>query len=241
MLFSSLLEDSSGKAMPITSEMSDTGWKTTSPRTWSSSFSRSRMLRSGMMISLMPLRLAARIFSLRPPMGMTRPVSVSSPVIASAGLIVSSRYIDQSAEKSVMPADGPSLGVAPSGIWMCTDSSSKKERSSPRRYASFFSVDHAMDTDSCMTDPSCPVTFISPFIGMASASISSTSPPMLVHASPIAVPGLSALTISSAGKMGLPRYFSTLRPLIDTGSFMLPSPSSISRATLRMILSIDFS
>ena len=70
---------------------------------------------SGMSTVLMPPRCAARTFSLRPPIGSTRPRSVISPVIARSwrtGMRVSA---DTSAVAIVMPADGPSLGIAPSG------------------------------------------------------------------------------------------------------------------------------
>ena len=65
---------------------------------------------------VMPARCAARIFSLRPPIGSTRPRSVISPVIAT-----SLAHRDRAAAPTtsavaiVMPADGPSFGMAPSG------------------------------------------------------------------------------------------------------------------------------
>ena len=66
----------------------------------------------------MPPRCAASTFSLSPPIGSTRPRSVISPVIATS---LAHRDACQSAETSavaiVMPADGPSLGIAPSGTW----------------------------------------------------------------------------------------------------------------------------
>ena len=46
----------------------------------------------------MPLRCAASTFSLMPPTGSTRPLSVISPVIANAGRIGRSRNSDASAE-----------------------------------------------------------------------------------------------------------------------------------------------
>ena len=63
----------------------------------------------------MPPRWAARTFSLRPPIGSTNPRSVTSPVIATSwrtGIRVSA---ETSAVAMVMPADGPSFGIAPSG------------------------------------------------------------------------------------------------------------------------------
>ncbi len=70
------------------------------------------------MTSLIPARSAARAFSLSPPIGSTRPRRVISPVIATSrrtGMPVSE---EMSAVAIVMPADGPSFGIAPAGTWM---------------------------------------------------------------------------------------------------------------------------
>ena len=70
----------------------------------------------------MPPRWAASSFSLRPPIGSTSPRSVISPVMATSqrtGMPVST---ETSAVVMAMPALGPSLGVAPSGRWMCMSS-----------------------------------------------------------------------------------------------------------------------
>src|SRR5215217_2237758 len=63
---------------------------------------------------------AADAFSLRPPIGRTRPVSVSSPVIAVSSRTQRSSTSDRSAVAIVMPALGPSFGIAPAGTcrWM---------------------------------------------------------------------------------------------------------------------------
>ena len=68
----------------------------------------------------MPARLAARIFSLMPPTGSTRPRSVISPVMARWSRTL--RWVSAEAIEvtMVMPAEGPSLGVAPSGTCTCT-------------------------------------------------------------------------------------------------------------------------
>ena len=66
----------------------------------------------------MPTRCAASAFSLSPPIGSTRPRRVISPVMARSlrtGRRVSAEII---ASAIVMPADGPSFGMAPSGRWM---------------------------------------------------------------------------------------------------------------------------
>ncbi len=67
----------------------------------------------------MPARCAARAFSLRPPIGSTWPVSVISPVIATSLLTGVPVTSEQIAVAIVTPADGPSLGIAPAGTWMC--------------------------------------------------------------------------------------------------------------------------
>ena len=70
------------------------------------------------MASKMPARWAASSFSFSPPMGSTLPRSVISPVMAMSrrtGILVSALA---SAVAMVMPAEGPSLGMAPSGT--CT-------------------------------------------------------------------------------------------------------------------------
>jgi hypothetical protein len=79
-----------------------------------------------------PERCAARILLLRPPMGSTRPRRVISPVIATSlrtGMPVSVLTI---AVAIVIPADGPSLGIAPAGTWMCRVFFSKTSRGMPR-------------------------------------------------------------------------------------------------------------
>ncbi len=71
----------------------------------------------GISTVLMPPRSAASSFSLSPPIGSTRPRSVISPVIARLaliGILVSTETIEVTI---ATPAEGPSLGVAPSGTW----------------------------------------------------------------------------------------------------------------------------
>ncbi len=68
----------------------------------------------------MPPRSAASSFSFSPPIGSTRPRSVTSPVMAISrrtGMPVSTETIEVT---MATPADGPSFGVAPSGTctWM---------------------------------------------------------------------------------------------------------------------------
>ena len=68
----------------------------------------------------MPLRRAAMVFSFSPPMGSTRPRSVTSPVMATPARIFRPVRAESMAVVTAMPAEGPSLGTAPSGkcTWM---------------------------------------------------------------------------------------------------------------------------
>ena len=87
-------------------------------RTSSGTSSRSGPLRSGRTTSVSPARWAASTFCLTPPMGSTRPCSVTSPVMPTTERTGTSRSRLTSAVVMVTPADGPSLGTAPAGT--CT-------------------------------------------------------------------------------------------------------------------------
>ena len=63
----------------------------------------------------MPARRAASAFSFKPPIGSTLPRSVISPVIATLFFTGSPENAESTAVAIVMPAEGPSFGVAPSG------------------------------------------------------------------------------------------------------------------------------
>ncbi|CKS28721.1 Uncharacterised protein [Mycobacterium tuberculosis] len=83
--------------------------------TFSGMSCRSLAFSSGISTVLMPPRSAASSFSFSPPMAVTSPRSVISPVIATSlrtGMPVSA---DTKAVVIAAPALGPSLGVAPSG------------------------------------------------------------------------------------------------------------------------------
>ena len=69
----------------------------------------------GIKTFLIPALCAANNFSFRPPIGSTNPLKVISPVIATflfTGISVIAEIIDVTIPT---PAEGPSLGVAPSG------------------------------------------------------------------------------------------------------------------------------
>ena len=61
---------------------------------------------------------AASTFSFRPPMGSTRPLRVISPVMATFADTFRPVTAESMAVAMVIPAEGPSLGTAPSGMWM---------------------------------------------------------------------------------------------------------------------------
>src|SRR5699024_7107273 len=103
------------KACFNTSSKCVTGTKVKSFLTLSGISSISFSFSLGIIIVFKLERCALKDFSLRPPIGKTRPLKVISPVIPTfllTGVPVSD---DISAVAIVIPADGPSLGVAPSG------------------------------------------------------------------------------------------------------------------------------
>ncbi|KJU83314.1 conserved hypothetical protein, membrane [Candidatus Magnetobacterium bavaricum] len=198
--------------------------------------SKSFSLRFGTMILFMPIRLAARVFSLSPPMGSTVPLSVTSPVMAMFLLTGMPVSADAIAVVIVIPADGPSLGMAPAGtcMWM-----SRLENSSSSIFKSFAlerTYDRAAWADSFITSPSCPVMvrLPLPFIVMASTYI--ISPPLSVHAKPVETPTSSFLISSSGKNLGAPRNFTIFFGVAET---FLSLPSAIWRATFRHSSAIE--
>ena len=65
--------------------------------------------------TLFPDLRAASAFSFNPPIGKTRPRKVTSPVMANPFLTLFFAIAEYSAVAMVIPADGPSLGIAPAG------------------------------------------------------------------------------------------------------------------------------
>src|SRR6185503_16872110 len=88
------------------------------PSTFVGMSDRSFSFSRGRMIVVIPMRCAARSFSLTPPMGNTLPRRVISPVMATSRRTGCLVRADTSAVAMVIPAEGPSLGMAPSGTWM---------------------------------------------------------------------------------------------------------------------------
>ncbi len=139
-----------------------------------------------------PARFAARIFSFIPPTGSTLPRSVNSPVMAMRAATLRPVNVDARDVSIVMPAEGPSLGMAPSGTWMCTSFSSNLLLSIPNRLALLLRYWSAIMADSFMTVPKLPVSVsLSPLPGESADSMKRISPPAWVHARPVTTPGLS--------------------------------------------------
>ena len=81
---------------------------------------RSARFRRGRITVEIPERSAARDFSRTPPTGSTRPRRVTSPVMATSGRTGIPVAREVRATAMVIPAEGPSLGIAPAGTWTCT-------------------------------------------------------------------------------------------------------------------------
>src|SRR5213593_780772 len=107
-----------------------------------------------------PARAAAVSFSLSPPIGSTRPRSVSSPVIATSWRAGRRQSREASAAAMVIPADGPSFGTAPAGTWRCTSVCVNVSSGMPSAPARARSRLHAAWADSFITSPSWPVRVI---------------------------------------------------------------------------------
>src|SRR2546426_247632 len=110
----------SSSASSSTSSIVSTGLMSSSFFTSSGTSTTSLLLRAGTSTVFTPARTAAVSFSLRPPIGSTRPRSVSSPVIATSWRAGRRHSSDASAAAIVIPAEGPSFGTAPAGTWRCT-------------------------------------------------------------------------------------------------------------------------
>ena len=189
----------------------------------------SASLRRGTISRLMPALWAASAFSFRPPIGSTLPVSVISPVIAVSERTGRPVAREASAVAIVIPALGPSFGIAPAGTCTCRSCSRKKPSGMPS--SSDLTYESAAAADSFITSPSCPVTWSLPSPGKAVASTNSTSPPTGVQASPVATPGSSVRCPTSGWKRGLPSSSRTTAG--RTVRFERRLPSANSRATLR--------
>src|SRR3954463_15243476 len=111
-------EDGGARAVSKTSVTRSTKTNRRSRRRCSGISSTSASFGAGAITVSIPLRWAASAFSFSPPIGSTCPVSVTSPVIATSSRTQRPLMSEASAVVIVMPALGPSFGVAPAGTWM---------------------------------------------------------------------------------------------------------------------------
>ncbi len=106
------------------------------------------------------------------PIGSTLPRRVSSPVMATRGLgrrLMRADTIDVA--MVMLKPKGPSLGMAPSGTWICTARSVSASEAIPRLSAWLLTCCRAMEADSFITSPSLPVRVsFSPFDGDSDVS-----------------------------------------------------------------------
>src|SRR6266704_269552 len=220
----------SSSASSSTSSIVSTGLISSSCFTSSGTSMMSLWLRAGTSTVFTPARAAAVSFSLIPPIGSTRPRSVSSPVIATSWRAGRWHRSDASAAAIVIPADGPSFGTAPAGTCRCTSVCVNASSGMPSAAARARSRLHAAWADSFITSPSCPVRVICPFPGIWIASMNMMSPPTGVHASPVATPTSGLRPATSLWTLGWPAYFSRffVEILAD-----LARPSTTSSAALR--------
>lgn len=84
-------------------------------RTSAGTSSRSGSFRSGRITSERPAACAASTFCFTPPIGSTRPCSVTSPVMPMVDFTGRPDRSEAMAVTMVIPALGPSVGVAPAG------------------------------------------------------------------------------------------------------------------------------
>src|SRR5437667_2546409 len=220
----------SSSACSSTSSIVSTGLISSSCFTSSGTSTMSLWLRAGTSTVFTPARAAAVSFSLSPPIGSTRPRSVSSPVIATSWRAGRRHKSDARAAAIVIPADGPSLGTAPAGTCRCTSVCVNASSGMPSAPARARSRLHAACADSFMTSPSWPVSVTCPLPGIWIASMNMMSPPTGVHASPVATPTSGLRPATSLWTLGWPAYFSRFLAEILTDR---ARPSTTSSAALR--------
>src|SRR5712691_8647167 len=196
------LASGSSRASSSTWSRVSTGVISSSCFTSSGTSTRSEWLRAGKSTRVTPARAAAVSFSLSPPIGSTRPRSVSSPVIARSCRAGRRHSSDASAVAIVIPAEGPSFGTAPAGTCRWTSLSVKDSGGIPSAAARARSRLQAACADSFITSPSCPVRVICPLPGIWIASMNMMSPPDGVHASPVATPTSGARPATSLCTLG---------------------------------------
>lgn len=105
----------------------------------------------------------------------------------------------------VTPADGPSLGTAPSGTWIWKFSLSKSTSVMPKASAFERTISRARMADSFMTSPRFPVSVILPLPLLAAHSTKRISPPTAVQARPVTTPAGRSSCQMSWSNFSLPR------------------------------------
>ena len=142
------------------------------------------------------------------------------------------------ATNMVMPAEGPSLGVAPSGTWMWMLLFSTFSISTPKWSALDLRYSNAKVADSFITSPRLPVMVSVPLPLLMLDSIKSISPPTWVQARPVTTPTLGSLPRRSLLWMGRPSIsFSSEAWMV----LLIFCPSANCTARRRIILAIVFS
>ena len=164
-------------------------------------------------------------------MGSTRPRSVTSPVMAMSLRTGAPVSTETMLVTMAMPADGPSLGVAPSGTWTWMSRFSNTVGLMPKSTQRDCTKDRAAWIDSSITSPSFPVVLIRPLPATVTASMVSNSPPTSVQARPVVMPIWSSSSVWPKRKRRTPAYLPTLRWVTDS---FLALPWTISLTALRI-------
>ena len=133
---------------------------------------------------------------LPPPNRNTRPDNVISPVIARIRP-AACLYSDANADVIVTPALGPILRYRARRHVQVNAKLLEDLGSIPNSTACDHRYDCAARADSCITSPSWPVIVSPRPPGSSVASINKTSPPISVHAIPVATPAGNSLRASS--------------------------------------------
>ena len=153
--------------------------------------SRSALLRSGMITRLMPARCAASTFSLRPPIGQhaaaQRDLAGHRDVVADAD---AGEQRDERGEHRDAGARAVLRHAARGDVDVEVALLEEVLRDAEAARRSCGRSESAACADSFMTSPSCPVSWSLPVPYMRVASMKRISPPTLVHARPVATPGL---------------------------------------------------
>ena len=130
-----------------------------------------------MITFFIPDLIAAKVFSLTPPIGQTLPVRVTSPVIANESGTLTPVSKETILVTIAIPAEGPSLGTAPAGKWTCILLSVSFSLEIPHKLAFCFITEIPILADSCIVSPSLPVKILGPFSFIRADSNFKISPP----------------------------------------------------------------